>query len=341
MTCEPGSGYPLTNNLMSEDKLPLQDLKAICVPAPGYHPNYNPTLPFCEPIPRGLRVGMSVYVQGVAFKNMQRFVVNFALGPDPVAHDIAFHFNPRFDGWNKVIFNSRLSGQWGQEEELKRIPFKNGEHFEVLVTVTEQHYKVLVNGNLFYEYGHRTPIQNITHLYVDGDMTLQSVNFLGSYFSSSEGPGVDLQSPVNLPAMEGPPVFNPPVPFLQKLQGGMVTHRTIIIRGFIPLSAKRFHINFNVGTTGQIALHINPRMDEKAVVRNSFQNGVWGSEERSISYNPFGPGKYFDLSIRASTYHFKVFANGQHVFDYKHRVLATMVDILEIGGDVTLSYVQV
>ncbi|XP_055991662.1 galectin-4-like [Sorex fumeus] len=294
----------------------------------GYHPTYNPTLPFCEPIPCALKDGTSVYIQGVAFKNLQSFVVNFSLGPDPVVHDIAFHFNPRFGDLNKVVFNSRLSGKWGHEEELRRMPFKNGEHFEILVMITQQHYKVLVNGNLFCEYGHRIPIQNVTHLYVDGNMTLQSVNFLGS-------------CPTYCETMEAPPVFYPPVPYMRRLQGGLMTCRTIIIMGFIPLSASRFFINFIVGTTGDIALHINPRMDEKAVVRKSLQKGTWESEEKCISYNPFAPGQYFDLSISASPCNFTVFANGQHIFDYKHRVLVTMVDILEIGGNVTLSYVQV
>lgn len=57
-----------------------------------------------------------------------------------------------------------------------------------------------------------------------------------------------------------------------------------------------FIINFKVGSSGDIALHINPRMGE-GVVRNSFMNGSWGSEERKISYNPFGPGQFFDVSL--------------------------------------------
>ncbi|XP_055002398.1 galectin-4-like [Sorex araneus] len=298
------------------------------VPAPGYYPTYNPTLPFCKPIPCDLNVGTFVYIAGVAHQNLQSFVVNFALGPDAVRDDIAFHFNPRFAGWNKVVFNARLSGTWGAEEEKRKIPFKNGEHFDILVMITQEHYKVLVNGNHFYEFGHRTPIQKVTHLYVDGNMTLQLVSFLGQCPKFSE-------------AMEGPPIFYPPVPYMRRLQGGLKTNRTIIIVGFIPRSAHRFFINFIVGTTGDIALHINPRMGEKAVVRNSFLNGGWGCEESGISYNPFAPGQYFDLSICTSTDNLKVFANGQHIFDYEHRVPATTADILEISSDVILSYVQV
>ncbi|XP_004601116.2 galectin-7 [Sorex araneus] len=77
---------------------------------------------------------MFVYIQGVSSMDMKRFVVNFALGTQSGA-DITFHFNPCFEGWNKVIFNSKLSGQWSKEEEESRMPFKKGEHFELLVMV--------------------------------------------------------------------------------------------------------------------------------------------------------------------------------------------------------------
>ncbi|XP_049642614.1 galectin-4-like isoform X2 [Suncus etruscus] len=311
------------------------------VPAPGYQPTYNPTLPYNSPIPGGLNVGMSIYIQGMANENMRRFQVNFAMGPEPEG-DIAFHFNPRFDGWDKVVFNSRNSGNWGSEERKLKMPFTKGEHFEMVVMVLQEHYKVTVNGNPFYEFKHRVPPQMVTHLQVDGDLVLQSINFIGGNPDPSQGPGVAPQPPFNLPAMEAPPVFNPPVPYTGRLQGGLMARRTIIIKGFVPPSAKRFAIDFKVGGTGEVALHINPRMDEKCVVRNSLQNGAWGSEERNLSHNPFAPGQYFDLSIRAGSDRFKVFANGQHLFDFAHRIPAFhMVDIMEISGDVTLSYIQI
>ncbi|XP_055002143.1 galectin-4 isoform X2 [Sorex araneus] len=310
------------------------------VPAPGYQPTFNPTLPYSNRIPGGLSVGMSIYIQGEVNEHTRRFHVNFAMGPEPEA-DIAFHFNPRFDGWDKVVFNSRQSGKWNEEEKKRSMPFKRGEHFELVVMIMQEHYKVMVNGDPFYEFGHRIPIQAVTHLQVDGELMLQAINFMGGNSAPNQGPGVDPQPPVSLPSMEAPPVFNPPVPFTGRLQGGLMTRRTIIIKGFIPPSAQRFAINFKVGLTGEVALHINPRLDERSVVRNSLQNGDWGSEERDISYNPFAPGQFFDLSIRAGTDRFKVFANGRHMFDFSHRLSAYhTVDILEITGDVTLSYVQ-
>nr|1X50_A Chain A, Galectin-4 [Homo sapiens] len=146
----------------------------------------------------------------------------------------------------------------------------------------------------------------------------------------------------SLPTMEGPPTFNPPVPYFGRLQGGLTARRTIIIKGYVPPTGKSFAINFKVGSSGDIALHINPRMGNGTVVRNSLLNGSWGSEEKKITHNPFGPGQFFDLSIRCGLDRFKVYANGQHLFDFAHRLSAFQrVDTLEIQGDVTLSYVQI
>lgn len=141
----------------------------------------------------------------------------------------------------------------------------------------------------------------------------------------------------------GPHVLFPqPVPFIRRLTGGLTARRTIIVKGYVPPTGQSFAINFKVESSGDLALHINPRMNEGAVVRNSYLNGSWGSEERSLSYNPFGPGQFFDLSIRCGNDRFKVYANGQHLFDYSHRLSAfPRVDVLEIQGDVTLSYVQI
>ncbi|KAH0631555.1 hypothetical protein JD844_005928, partial [Phrynosoma platyrhinos] len=105
------------------------------------------------------------------------------------------------------------------------------------------------------------------------------------------------------------------------------------------LISHRFRINFKAGQ--EVVLHINPRMDERTVVRNSFLGGRWGNEERELSFNPFQRGQYFDLSIRCGNQRFKVFANGQPLFDYNHRFHNfQQINTLEIDGDVVLSYVQ-
>ncbi len=142
--------------------------------------------------------------------------------------------------------------------------------------------------------------------------------------------------------MDGPPVFNPPVPFWGRIQGGLTPRKTIVIKGQVSQKANSVIINLKVASSGALALHINPRISEGAVVRNSFMGGKWGSEERNMTFNPFIRGHFFDLSIRCGQDRFKVFANGEHVFDFGHRLTAFhQVDTVEIQGDLTLSYVQI
>lgn len=58
----------------------------------------------------------------------------------------------------------------------------------------------------------------------------------------------------------------------------------------------RLRINFLVSRSRDIAFHMNPRVREGIVVRNSMIGGNWGQEEREMSMNPFMEGQYFDVS---------------------------------------------
>lgn len=331
------------------------------VPAPGYQPIYNPPIPFSNPIHGNLRSGMSVYIQGIIPKHINKFHVNFACGHHEGA-DIAFHFNPRFEGRDKVVFNSFEGGSWRSEEKKKEMPFHKGKHFELIFIINNNFYQVNVNGAPFYEFSHRIPLERVDCLQVAGDVTVESINIMGgggmqapSYpgmpggmpvptFPSGNFPGA-MPTPNypagNLPMMSGPASYNPPVPYYGNISGGMSPKRTVIVRGFIPQGTNGFHVNFKVSFSNEIALHINPRMTECCVVRNSFLKGGWGPEERDLPHNPFRPGEYFELSVRCGNHRFKVFVNGQHLFNYDHRFHNfQQIDAVEVGGDVVLSYVQ-
>ncbi|KAK7883050.1 hypothetical protein WMY93_029224 [Mugilogobius chulae] len=116
----------------------------------------------------------------------------------------------------------------------------------------------------------------------------------------------------NLPGMGGQPVYNPPVPYQGMISGGMFPKRTIIIRGFVPFGGSRMAINFVVSRSRDIAFHMNPRLNEGLV-----------------------------MSIRCGNQRFKVFVNGQHLFDFFHRMQSfNEIDRLEIDGDVQISYIH-
>lgn len=70
-----------------------------------------------------------------------RFVINLRCDTTETGN-IAMHINPRFDGWDKVIFNTFENDCWGSEDKLRRMPFTIGESFELVIEVTSAGYKV-------------------------------------------------------------------------------------------------------------------------------------------------------------------------------------------------------
>ncbi|PNJ01812.1 LGALS9C isoform 4 [Pongo abelii] len=146
------------------------------------------------------------------------------------------------------------------------------------------------------------------------------------------------QTPAIPPMMYPHPAYL--MPFITTIPGGLYPSKSIILSGTVLPSAQRFHINLCSGS--HIAFHMNPRFDENAVVRNTQINNSWGSEERSLPRKmPFVRGQSFSVWILCEAHCLKVAVDGQHVFEYYHRLrnLPT-INKLEVGGDVQLTHVQ-
>ncbi|XP_038144471.1 galectin-4-like isoform X11 [Cyprinodon tularosa] len=336
------------------------------VAPPGYQPVYNPRIPYLGPIYGGLREGVSIYIQGSVPEDITRFLINL-LSEESESGDIALHFNPRFDGWDKVVFNSRTNGSWGSEEKIRRMPFSKGEAFELVIMITSEGFQTNVNGKEFFMFPHRIPVERVRAIQVAGDVSIQTINIIGGSGGGTGpggmgggypgggypgagmaggypgGPGGNMAGGFpgsHLPGMGGQPVYNPTVPYYAMIPGGMCPKRTIIIRGMVPYAAKRMGFNLVVSRSRDIAFHMNPRVKEGVVVRNTRIGEKWGKEERELTTNPFVEGQYFDMSIRCGNQRFKVFVNGQHLFDFSHRISFNEIDKLEIEGEVQISYIH-
>ncbi|XP_060779257.1 galectin-4-like isoform X2 [Neoarius graeffei] len=353
---------------------------------PGYQPIYNPTIPYVGPIYGGLRAGMTLYIQGKIEHHISRFHVNLQCG-DIDGCDIALHINPRFDLWDKVVFNTFQNGVWEGEEKVRHMPFRKGHHFELVIVVNSEGYQVNVNGQELYLFQHRMPLERVCALEIGGDVSIDNINIIGGgcpggvvsggypaggmcgtmggypeggmrgnmggypeggmcgnmggYPGPGFGGGSMGYSGGNLPVMGLQPIFNPGIPYSDMIPGGMVPRRTIIIRGMVPFGADRFCINFIAGASSNIAFHLNPRISEGMVIRNSQIDGCWGEEEIDLNFNPFQEGQYFEISIRCGEEKFKVFVNGQHMCNFYHRFQPyNQIDMLEVKGDVQLSYIH-
>ncbi|KAI4889226.1 hypothetical protein NFI96_022673 [Prochilodus magdalenae] len=428
------------------------------VAPPGYQPIYNPSIPYVGPIYGGLRAGMSLYIQGKIHHHINRFHVNLQCG-EFEGCDIAFHLNPRFDFWDKVVFNTFQNGSWEGEEKVTHMPFHKGEHFELVIVVNTEGYQISINGKDFYLFQHRMPLERVCALEIGGDVSIDTINIIGGMQGGMGGMGVSAvmfgfafrqilrvnhqgaqldQNQLifipntgggypggmgggmgggyqgggmggmgggypgpgmglilislckgggmgypggNLPVMGLQPIFNPipvfrqhitisfrttecrqGIPYSDMIPGGMTFKRTIIIRGMVPYGADRFCINFMVGGSRDIAFHLNPRIREGVLVRNSLIDGCWGDEETEFGFNPFMEGQFFEvrvhlhgyvcilsiqhflsryqISIRCSQEKFKVYANGQHLCTFFHRIPYEQISMLEVEGDVQLSYIH-
>ncbi|KAL1779031.1 galectin-9 isoform X1 [Sigmodon hispidus] len=337
-------------------------------------PYKNLVTPFSGKIQGGLREGLQITIQGTVHSTATRFMVNFQIGDS--GDDIAFHFNPRFEDGGYVVCNTKENGYWGPEERKMEMPFEKARPFELCFVVQNLDFKVMVNKKLFTQYSHRVPYHLVDTIAVNGSLQLSLITFQNSFatpvepvfstMQSSMDPGLgkiqnvsqDLrpvhQAPVvkwqTPPIVSGgaapgiQPVVYPnaayPVPFFATIPYGFRTNKSIIISGTVLPNAKSFHINLRRGT--DIAFHLNPRIDENTIIRNTQIDSSWGPEERYLfGKMPFIRGQDFTVWILCEDHCFKVVVDGKQLCDYWHRLTDLQaIAGLEVAGDVQLTYVQ-
>ncbi|KAL1785131.1 galectin-9 isoform X2 [Sigmodon hispidus] len=254
-------------------------------------PYKNRVTPFSGKIQGGLREGLQITIQGTVHSTATRFMVNFQIGDS--GDDIAFHFNPRFEDGGYVVCNTKENGYWGPEERRMEMPFEKARPFELCFVVQNLDFKVMMNKKLFTQYSHRVPYHLVDTIVVTGSVQLSLITFQSR----------DLR-----------PVHQAPVaPGIQPVAQSCPT-----------LS---FHINLRRGT--DIAFHLNPRIDENTVIRNTQIDSSWGPEERCLfGKMPFIRGQDFTVWILCEDHCFKVVVDGYHLCDYWQR----LTDLQAIAG---------
>ncbi|XP_072494072.1 galectin-5-like [Notamacropus eugenii] len=130
------------------------------------------------------------------------------------------------------------------------------------------------------------------------------------------------------------------LPFDASISGGLSPDKSMTVIGSVLPSAYWFVFNLTSGN--DIVLHLNPRFQDNAVIRNSQISGSWGPKERSLlSAMPFIRGQTYQVWMTRDEQCFKVIVNGQHLFHYNHRVKnLPCINELEVAGDIHLIHVQ-
>lgn len=302
----------------------------------------NPVIPYVGTISEQLEPGTLIVIRGHVPGDSDRFQVDFQSGSSvkPRA-DVVFHFNPRFKRANCIVCNTLKNEKWGREEITYDMPFTKEKSFEIVIMVLKDKFQVAVNGKHVLLYAHRISPEKIDTLGIYGTVNIHSVGFsFSSDLRSSPAPTLELTEirPENV-QNAGMSQFT--LPFVARLNSSMGPGRTVVIKGEVNAKAKSFNVDLISGKSKDIALHLNPRLNIKAFVRNSFLQESWGEEERNITCFPFSTGMYFEMIIYCDVKEFKVAVNGVHCLEYKHRFKElSSIDTLEIDGDIHLLEVR-
>ncbi|PNJ43446.1 LGALS8 isoform 12 [Pongo abelii] len=286
---------------------------------------YNPVIPYVGTIPDQLDPGTLIVIRGHVPSDADRFQVDLQNGSSvkPRA-DVAFHFNPRFKRAGCIVCNTLINEKWGREEITYDMPFKREKSFEIMIMVLKDKFQVPKSGAPQLPSNREGDISKIVPRTV--------------YTKSKDSTVNHTLTCTKIPPMN---YLSKSLPFAARLNTPMGPGRTVVIKGEVNANAKSFNVDLLAGKSKDIALHLNPRLNIKAFVRNSFLQESWGEEERNITSFPFSPGMYFEMIIYCDVREFKVAVNGVHSLEYKHRFKElSSIDTLEINGDIHLLEVR-
>lgn len=142
------------------------------------HKHMPSNVPFSVPL-AGVHDGKMIQIIGTVPDGCGRFAVNLQDG-DGDAHNIALHFNARFDDpydGRAVVVTNRSHGNWGSEirEHASAFPFHQGHQFEMLILYQHGEFKIAVNGHHFASMHARNSLHEANHLAVEGDCFIRSI----------------------------------------------------------------------------------------------------------------------------------------------------------------------
>ncbi|KAG9484155.1 galectin-8 [Eleutherodactylus coqui] len=297
----------------------------------------DPVIPYVGPIIGSLQPGTMVVFHGSVHHDADRFQIDFQCGSSQTPRsDVAFHFNPRFKGYGVIVCNTLQDERWGCEEKTYEMPLKKGKPFEVIVYVLHNKFQVSSNGKHLLTYKHRINLERVNALSISGKVQIYTIGF--AYHTTQQGsqPSSLAISSMNASqASQESLMFE--MPYTGILSNALSPGRTVVVKGEVNKNAKIFAIDLKPSGSTDIALHLNPRMQKKVFVRNTYLHDSWGEEERQLSQFPFSPEMYFELLIYCEAHQYKVAVNGQHLLEYKHRFKdLAKINEIHIAGDIQL-----
>ncbi|CAH1965578.1 unnamed protein product [Acanthoscelides obtectus] len=172
-------------------------------------PIVNPDVPYVGEIPDGLVPGKMCRIQGVTHPEADRFNINLATGPNRKPRDdTALHISVRLNQ-GYIARNSYKDGTWGDEQGSGKLPIGQAQSWEILILVDQNDYKLAINGQHFCEFPFRIPLSELSHILIDGDVTITLISWEGitgvaGGESSAKAAQLNAEGPQGIPPQMGP-----------------------------------------------------------------------------------------------------------------------------------------
>jgi hypothetical protein len=138
------------------------------------------------------------------------------------------------------------------------------------------------------------------------------------------------------------------VPYLVNIPDAFTRNKSIHILARVKMLPNSITINLQhkhyAWPHAIIPLHINPRFTSghHVICRNTWTNGKWLKEERTdVSSHTLCPGKVFKLVIECEAELYRLNFNGQLFGEFNFRCDPSIVDTLNIFGDLVLMKVWI
>ncbi|VDM47697.1 unnamed protein product [Toxocara canis] len=296
----------------SEERIKAEDAKlAKEVNYKKFIGETNYRLPFKTRISQPFQEGQTIHAVGQINSEPKRVDFNFHKGGDKNA-DMPLHLSIRFDEGifsGKLVYNTFQDGNWSDNEQRIKNPFKPNEEFDLRVRILNGKYQVFANRVEVGTFEQRMPLDGVDHVSISGDLANLRLFHYGGR------------------------VFPNPYTAIAKVIPGKRLDISALPTG------KRVNVNL-YRANREYALQVSIRYSEGAIVRNAMTNNVWGTEEREGGL-PLNKGEIFDLTIINEEFSFQIFINGKRFAAFSHRGSPTDIETVEIDGTVEVMTVTV
>ncbi|GMT29495.1 hypothetical protein PFISCL1PPCAC_20792 [Pristionchus fissidentatus] len=267
-----------------------------------------------------LQPGQSLIVRGTII-GREEFLINFTSGPrvelDEETEELDNRLlSVRVDvAAKRVYLNACIDGEWGREGVVKH-KWVAGDDFDIRVRCHRECYDVFIDYTLVATFAHYRPLSTVSHLYINGDIQLASVSWEGKYYALA---------------------YSAEIP--ENLYPGRRLHVSGTFKVDDELKAKPTSFFIDLLSGPDTALHFEPLLARKKVVRRSCINGEWSADQISSEAGfPFKKtaSNLFDVVIACNENNFTFYVNDVLLGVFNHVVSPRSIDKIVVSGDLVL-----